>query len=97
MTLGTIGNGMPLGQWEKIVIYLVCGPIRPGNIVAIHAIRRKAGAFMVRVLGRGIIRQMATDASIADTVEAEPRLGFMAVGTICRCMDAHQRKTVFLV
>ena len=88
---------MALGQWEKIVIDLVSGPVEAGKVMAIHTVGGKSGG---RVIGIGRCHKVivvATDTIVSDPLKSQRRLGFVAIYTIRLSMGSDQRKAVVLM
>lgn len=71
MAFGAIGYSMPFGEREKIVFDLVRRPILVRHVVALHAIGREPGAFVIRVGSSGIIHEVAIHAGISNAVEPQ--------------------------
>ena len=97
MAFGAIRNLVPLGQREKIVVQLLRLPVETRHIVAVHTIGRKARGTVIGVLGPGVIPGMAGRTGVADALEAQARLRFVAIRTVRLCVRPQQRKTVVLV
>ena len=97
VALGAIRNLVPLGQRKKIVAHLVRLPVESRHIMTVHTISRKARRTVVGFLGPGVIHGMAGRTGVADALEAQPRLRFVAIRTVRRCVRPQQRETVVLV
>ena len=68
-----IVNLMPLGQWEKRMVYRLSRPLESINLMAILTIDRKPGILMVRVDRIRKITAVTIDTGIADSIEFQAR------------------------
>lgn len=97
MAFGAIGNFMPFGEREKVVVYLTGVPVKACDVVAIYAIGRKSGVFVVRIGRRRVIARMAIDTRIPDPVKLKRRFGLVTIGAVGQGVRAQQGEAVVLV
>jgi hypothetical protein len=81
MALCTIHDIMSFGQGEKFMIDILGSPVKSIYAVTFNTVRGKICGGMVRVRCGGIFIHMTIDAIIADPVEPEIGVRYMAVIT----------------